>query len=893
MPDIEILDDVSKPITEKHPAVSTSALRVKKRLFFQNEASNSEANRQLEWEKNRQKLVNLAANKSAAEQSTAATSATIIVDNMNKIILDGSGKITVSAINNKALLTLQGRKIDDVIREGKFVKKQGLITGVIGIEMEKGQSHISRVQNTDVLDGNIQTGKCSSKNFVSVSKGCKQDAVSPPAQSMSCVKNVMLTKPVTQEKSEVVCISDDSDSSDVEFVGTVYNPKLDHPRNQKLKGKLTHKHLTIRTQADPTSQQKHIASESVSRVQGETSTSRMKPETSHCSKINTQDNSTSQQTHIVPKTAFPTTEETSISEVKPVMSACSRTRHDLSAIRTQGNSVLQQTHIAPKSNTHVQGEMSTAGMNPLTSTSSSVATLPNHSQTLVANPNALSTQFAPNTTLIQDKIEQQSPGSCVKLGMHIASQNQDNMSETLQKPVIVQPGGSVKGLRNSPLQTESVQYVQSRSLGPYTVDTVLPLSPSSTKSNQNIHLDNSVVASCTITHTQKFNSISNTAVDNLGINLESQLVPSYIPASQSPSHINTYVATARASPGTPVIQVKTSSISSEQTKRPADSFSQVISPGAPIAKTKSPASKPSSFSKIPGTSITPTRITAPPGDQAKGLSVSCEKIRYSVTPAYLEGNSPSQVTQASSHSQPAEVRSPTSSLVRTRSPDCSSTPTRNPHTPLGRTRYLDSSLANTRGSGVSLDEARVPGTPATMRRIPGTPLMHTRSPIPSVTQTRSPAIQVAQTRIPGTPVAYAKNSGTPVAKTRSPSTPVTQTRSPGSIHFTQTANPGASLVQARSSGSPLIQEQIHGVHISPAGASVSHGRENRNSGPERASSDVQQGLDQTAARLVVVPGDENVSKYAIVFPSGAKVVLTPKQVADIRAANGGLLTTNM
>ncbi|PNF19414.1 hypothetical protein B7P43_G03629, partial [Cryptotermes secundus] len=784
MPDIEILDDVSKPITEKHPTMSASALRVKKRLFFQNEASNSEANRQLEWEKNRQKLVNLAANKAAAEQSTVATSATVIVDNMNKIILDGSGKITVSGTNNKALLTLQGRKIGDVIKEGKFVKKQGLITGVIGIEMENGQSHISGVKNTEALDGNIQAGRYSSKNSVNVSKGYKQEAVSPAAQSRSCVnkivdavstpnikgnekqaiettittansaksstsnvvlqnsvqtfraisasveqssppgatqkkKNMMLIKPVTQVKSEVVCISDDSDNSDVEFVGTVYNPKLDYSHNKKNKAIPTHQHSTIRTQTDPTSQQKHIASKSVSHVQGESSTTRIKQETSTCSTINTQDNSTSQQTHIVPKTAFHVSGETSVSEVKPVMPACSRTKHDLSTIRTQGNSVLQQTHIAPKTNPHMQGEMSTAGMRPVTSTSNNVAILPNHFQTLVANTHTLTTQFVPNTTLIQDKIEQQSPGRCVKLEMDIASQNQDNMSDTMQKPVIVQPGGSIKSLRN--LQSDSVQYVQNQSLGPCTVDTVVSaLSPSSTKSNLNIHLDNSVAASGTVTHAQKFNSISNIAVGNLGINLESQLVPTYIPASQSPSHINPYVATARASPGTSLIQVKTSSVLSEQTKRPADSFTQVVSPGAPVAKTKSPASKPSSFSKIPGTSLAPTRIIAPPVDQAKSPSMSCEKIRCPVTPVYLGPNSPSQVTQAGSHSQPVEIRSPSSSLVKTRNPDFSSTLTRSPHTPVAHTRYLDSSLAITRGSGISLDEARVPGTPTAKRRIPGT-----------------------------------------------------------------------------------------------------------------------------------------------------------------------------
>jgi hypothetical protein len=924
-PDIEILN-VSKLITEKHSTMTASALRVKKRLFLQNEASNSEANRQLEWEKNRQKLINLAANKTAVQQSAVATSTTVIVDNMNKIIVDGNGKISVSGTNNKALLTLQGRKLGDVIKEGKFVKKGGLITGVIGIEMERGQCHISGVQNIEVSDGNIQTGKYSSeKNCASLSEGSKLEAVSPPAQSTSCKagrdsmnnavnavstpdikrnetpvstlssgqvlqgclimesstttnsttsstssvvlqnsvqtfraisasvdqsslcgadkgKKNVVTEPMTEKNSEVVCISDDSDNSDVEFVGTVYNPKLDYSCDKKNMAKTTLKHSTVSTQANSASQRKHIAPKSVSLVQGETCTTRIKLGTSPCnstkpvcSTVTTQDSCTLQQIRIAPKTALHVTRETSISTVKPVMSACSRNRRDNSTKRTQDGTVLQQTHIAPKPNPHMQGEMSTASMKPITSTFNSAATLPNRLQALVVNPHTVTTQFAPNTSQIQAKVEQQSPANIVELQMHIASQQLDNLSERMQKPVIVQSGSSVNVLRNCLLQTESINYVQSQSLAPSTVDTVVsPFSPSSTKSTENLHVYNSLAAPGTVTHAQKFNSISNTAANNIGIQFESQLVSSYTPVNQSPFLVNPYTASTGASPDTPVIQMRTSSILSEQAKRPADSFTQIISPGGPVAKANSPVPKPSSFSHFPGTSLTPTRIIGPPLDQARSPSISCEKIRYPGTPG---GNS-SHLTPTGGHSLPPEVRTPN-------------------------------------------------------KRIPGTPVMHTRSPVSSVTQARNPAIQVAQIRIPGTPVAYARSSGTPRAKTRSPSTPVAQVRSPGSIHFTQTASPGASFVQARSSVSPSFQSQIQGVRVSPTAASVSHGRGGRSSGPEGAASDVQQQMEQTAARLVVIPGDENVSKYAIVFPSGAKVILTPKQVADIRAANGGLLTTNM
>lgn len=947
-PDVEILN-VSKQITEKHSTMTAAAIRVRKRLFLQNEASNSEANRQLEWEKNRQKLVNLAASKSAVQQSAVATPTTVIVDNMNKIILDGSGKISVSGTSNKALLTLQGRTLGDVIKEGKVVKKRGLITGVIGIEMEKGLSHISRVQNMDIRDGNIQTGKYSSKNYANASNESKQGKISSPAQSENskegcnnmnkvvnavstpevkgndeqatdtpvstlssgqvlkgCLvmgsptttnsttsatssimlqnsvqtfkavsasveqlsfsgadqreKKIMLTEPVTQKNSEVVCISDDSDNSDVEFVGTVYNPKLDYTCDKQNVADIKH-----RTPADSASQQKHIAPKSVSYVQGDTSTTRIKAESSPCngtkrvcSSISTQDNPTSQQMHIAPNTALHVTGETFISTVKPVIT--------VGNCKTQGDTVLQQTHVGPKTNSHIQGEMSTAGMKPITSTFNSAMTLQNNWQTLLAKPHLLTSQFAPITSQLQDNFEQKSPANHVELEMPMSSQKLDNLSELLQKPVIVQPDSSVNVLKNCLLQTESVKYVQSQSVAPSTVGTIVSsFSPSSTKNNQNIHLYNSVAVSGTITHTQKCNSVSNTAVDNLGINLESQLVPSYVPASQAPFHINPYVATAGA------IQVKTSGMLSEQTRRPADSFTQVICPGALVAKTNSPVPKPGPFSQIPGTSLTPTRIIAPPLDQARSPNMCYEKIRYPGTPVNLRRNT-SHVTQANSHSLPPEVRTSSSSLVKT--------------------RYLDSSLTNIRGSDISLDEARVPGTPVA-KRIPGTTVMHTRSPAIHVAQTRIPGTPVAKARSPNTPVAKTRSPNTPVAKTRNHSTPAAQMRSPGSIQFTQAASPGASFIQARSSSSPLFQGQIQGVHVSPTGASVSRGRGNRNSGPQRASSEVQQQLDQTAARLVVIPGDENVSKYAIVFPSGAKVILTPKQVADIRAANGGLLITNM
>jgi hypothetical protein len=39
--------------------------------------------------------------------------------------------------------------------------------------------------------------------------------------------------------------------------------------------------------------------------------------------------------------------------------------------------------------------------------------------------------------------------------------------------------------------------------------------------------------------------------------------------------------------------------------------------------------------------------------------------------------------------------------------------------------------------------------------------------------------------------------------------------------------------------------------------------------------------------------DNNVRKYALALPGGAKVILTHDQVAEIRTASGGILTTDI
>jgi hypothetical protein len=216
-------------------------------------------------------------------------------------------------------------------------------------------------------------------------------------------------------------------------------------------------------------------------------------------------------------------------------------------------------------------------------------------------------------------------------------------------------------------------------------------------------------------------------------------------------------------------------------------------------------------------------------------------------------------------------------------------------------------LANTHVPGVHPS----PHSPEGQTRIPGIPLTKTRNAVNTEVQNRSPGTPVAHTtsfgtvlgkmRSPGTPVAHtsssgnvlgkARSQGTPLAHTSSSGTGLGKTSSPAKSCVSQASSSHVSVVQARNSGSSLFRAQTPVADINPGGR-LPHGRAHSSSGPEREWTGVVQQRDQTA-RLVVIPGDDNVSRYGLVFPSGAKVILTPEQVAEIRAANGGLLTSNL
>ncbi|XP_069694333.1 uncharacterized bromodomain-containing protein 10-like [Periplaneta americana] len=342
-PEIEILEISKRPL-------EMPALRVKKRLFQEQEISSTEAN-QFKLDENSKKFVNSVSNKPVTSKTNSHSTPTrIIIDSNSKIILDDNGVIT----NSKALPKLQGRKIGDVVKEAKVVKNKGLLTGVISVEMESIQSGSVTGQNHDrknTADRFLNSftsvrgvGKhCGTteqerllKNIVHVFKesdkstsGDQQPVVLVPSVSNkghtvlyekvvgekakkilentkrntnSTNHNSQINGPSTQipkqqlisqertptqkvpqgctltqsvpqtqapqqlvtqlqsstihpqvqvvpptrpiKTGEIVCISDDSDGSEVEFLDIVYNPKLDRNCKPKNSRNITHRSLS-------------------------------------------------------------------------------------------------------------------------------------------------------------------------------------------------------------------------------------------------------------------------------------------------------------------------------------------------------------------------------------------------------------------------------------------------------------------------------------------------------------------------------------------------------------------------------------------------------------------------------------------------------------------------
>jgi hypothetical protein len=599
---------------------------------------------------------------------------------------------------------------------------------------------------------------------------------------------------------------------------------------------------------------------------------------------------------------------------------CSSKNNQNIPVRTQDTLIPEQTHIAPRSDPCVQRNIPTCGMGAAASTDSSVPTVPNQLQTVITNPNSNSTYFTQNSTMQHGRVEEEFTVKHNHLGTYTVAENQGSVDESVST---VQPRGisdSVSG--NSVLQTD---HIQSHVPGLSTTNKILsPFSLSSPQNNPNIPAHDSLVAGETITSVQHSSSMSNGPVHNFQINVGSQIVPSYVPANQV--SMQPYIVIVGSSPGTS-IQVT----APDTANRPPHARIQDINFDAELARTNSPGSNSRISSRIPYPQSTQTKIPTPLlVDPLLDRARNCH-LPLSQTNVNL----------------PVVVTSSHLTSVQTRNPGFSSTPTEHPYTPITHTQHPHSFLANTHVPDVHLlplspeGQTRIPGIPLTktrnsvttevQNRSPGTPVAHTTSSGTLLGKTRSPGTQVAytnssgivlgktkipgtpmahtiscgnalgKTRSPGTPMAHTISSGNALGKTRSPGTPVAhtsssgtglgKTSSPAKSCVSQASSSHVSVVQARNSGSSLLRAQTPAADINPGGR-LPHGRVHSSSRPERDWTGVVQQRDQTA-RLVVIPGNDNVSRYGLVFPSGAKVILTPEQVAEIRAANGGLLTSNL
>ena len=618
--------------------------------------------------------------------------------------------------------------------------------------------------------------------------------------------------------------------------------------------------------------------------------------------------------HVQSHIPGPSTANTVLSPVP----SCSTQNIQNVPVRTLDTLTPKQMHNAPKSNPCLQRMVPTSEMEAAASTDSSVATLPQYFQTPVTNPNS----NTHNSTVIHDNIEEGFPVDHRNVGIHTATENQDSVSEAV---LTVQPSGSSHHLSgNSVLQTESVEHVQRHIPGLSTANMILsPLPLSSPQNNPNIPVHHSVAAGETITSVHHSNSMTNGPVHNLQINIGSQIVPCHVPSSQG-SNLHPYFFVLESPPVTSVIQV-----TADTTNRPPHARTQDISSDAQLVRTNSPGFNSSTSIRIPYPQLTQTiptpQLVDPLVDRARNCNFSVYQTNDNL---------------------PVVVRSSHLPSVQTRNPGFSSAPRERPHTPVTHTQHPHTFLASTCVPGIRSSshtpegQTRIPGTPLTktrnsvttevQTRSPGTPVAHTSSggsplgktrvPGTPVAHTSSAGIVLGKTRSPGTPVAHTSSSGTALGKTSSPGTPVAhtssygivlgnarspstplahtrnsgivlgKTRSPGKICSSQASSSGVPVVQARNSGSSLFRAQTPVAHVNP-GTRLPHGRGQPGSRAERDRTDGVQQRDQTA-RLVVIPGDDNVSRYGLVFPSGAKVILTPEQVAEIRAANGGLLTSN-
>jgi hypothetical protein len=810
--------------------------------------------------------------------------------------------------------------------------------------------HSSQVCKTHMV---IKSQSITATNCPSGSRS-NTDCKAPSRCASQRQKNKSLRQsPVNVEtETDVICISDNSDD-EIEWLCSKYNPKLDYELDREKEALKKEGRSAIKTGGNLTPKQTHISPKSDPYVQRNIPTCGMGAAASTGNSVSTLPNQvrtliTNPNNNTTYLTHTSTILHDKVEEEFPVMhnhvrthtvqenqdsvsEARSTVQPSGSSYSVSGNSVLQtgsiervqshipgqstaqtalssipyystqnnqnvpvrtqdtltpkQTHNAPNSNPYVQRMVPTSEMEAAASIGRSVNTLPNQSQTLVTNPNNNTTYLTRTSTILHDKAEEEFPVMHNHVGTHTVQENQDSVSEALST---VQPSGSSYSVSgNSVLQTGSIEHVQRHIPRPSTANTISsPLPLSSPQNNPNTPVHYSVAAGETITSVQPSSSMSNGPVRNLHINVGSQTVPSHVPGSQG-SNVNPYIFILGSSPVTSVIQVTT-----DTTNRPPHAPTQDISSDAQLVTTNSPGFNSSTSSRILYPQLTQTTVPTlqlvdPLVDRARNCHLSVYQTNDNL---------------------PVAVRSSHLPSVHTSNPGFSSTPTEHPHTPITHTQHPPSLLANTRVLG----SHQFSHTPEGQTRIPRTPLTKTRNSVTTEVQTRSPGTPLAYTSSamlgkmsPGTPVARTSSAmlrkmspGTPVAhtssrssvlhKTRSPSTSVARThnsgtflrktRIPSKIRFSQVSSSGFPFVQTRNSGSSFFQAQTPATHVNP-GTRPPQGRGHPSSIPE-------------TAKLIVVTDGNGGGTFALHFSSGAKVILTPEQVADIRAQNGGSLIPN-
>ncbi|XP_069669415.1 uncharacterized bromodomain-containing protein 10-like isoform X2 [Periplaneta americana] len=949
-PEIEILEVPKCPL-------ETPVLRVKKRLFQQQEkVSSTEANSQFKLEKNSETFLKSVSRK----QASSETNSPITPTSNSKTILYNNGVTT----NSKVLPKLQDRKIsanaemgsihsgsvtgqnhdrsntaDQLLNSSASVKGIGkhcgtteqerVLKNIVHVfkEADKStsddQQPIVLVPSVSNMGHTVLYEKVVGEKAKEILENTKRNTNSTnhnsqKVQNLTVHPQVQAVPTIIPKKTEeIVCISDDSDGSEVEFLDVVYNPKLD--RNYKPKNPHQKTSRLINRNSPSTSSALIIKEgnsvESVTKSPSITSaaTSMLavhskSTEVAHVqspgiSVPQVQNSSTPLPQVRCSETPVLQTQSPVAVEFldvvynpkldrnyKPKNPRQNRSRitnrnspSTSSALIKEGNSVESLTKspsitsaatsmmVVHSKSTEVAHVQSPSISVPQVQSSSTPLPQVRCSETPV-----LQTQ-SPLTSVSQ----LQSPGTPV-LQLH----SPRTLASQLQRPgtlsQLQNPGTPTLHLRSpgtpvSQLRGPGNPVAQLRSPG-----TPVSQSKSSGSPVSRLQSPGTPVAQLQSPGT----SVAQWQSPGAPV---TQLQNPGTPVTQVRSPI-TSVAQVR-SPGTPVTQLQSPGTPVAQVRSPGIPVAQVRSPGIPVAQVRGPGT-PVAHLRSPGTPVTQLRSPGTPVAQLRSPGIPVAQVRSPGTPVAQLRSPGTLVVQVQSPGTPvAQVQSPATPVAQLRSPG----------TPVAQLRSPDTPMAQLRNPGTPVTQLRSPGTPVAQLQSPGTLVLQVRSPATPVTQLRSPGTPVAQLRSPGTPVTQLRSPATPVTQLRSPGTPVAQLRSPGTP-VTQLRSPATSVTQLmrpRSSTSQIRTDvQVMNQNIPRHTAQVKSPRllspqvQVRNPTCSPKQSGNQHPTGQTTARLIVI-FDGTSSNYALAFPNGKKVILNPEQLARLRADNGGQLTTNI